>query len=293
MAKFSLISAIGTPLTADEQIHIEGLEAQLDDQWKSGMTGVLVGGSMGAMQLLSDQAYHQLSIESLRICRGKGEVMVGVGDTGLARTTQRIRLVNQKQVDGVVVLSPFLFKFSPEELVDYYRCLADASKAPLYLYDLPVLTGMKLSLDTVRKVAEHRNVAGIKCSCDIGWTRSLLDLKLPNFRVIVAAANLVDVLMRAEVKEHLDGVFALAPHWVSEIARAAERSDWTAAAAAQGRIIAILSVLHAHGPFATFSTIMNARGIPGNYAPKPYRPFDPATTAAILESDIVKELLRG
>src|SRR5579862_3952810 len=112
MSRFSLITAIGTPLNEDEELHIEGLEAQIEDQWANGMTGLLVGGTMGAMQLLSDKAYHALVDHSIRCSRGRGEILVGVGDASYARTLQRIVVLNKKQADGAVVLCPYLLKFS-------------------------------------------------------------------------------------------------------------------------------------------------------------------------------------
>ena len=48
------INAICTPLTEDESVHSEGLAAHLADQWEHGIEGVLVGGTMGMMQLLRD-----------------------------------------------------------------------------------------------------------------------------------------------------------------------------------------------------------------------------------------------
>jgi 4-hydroxy-tetrahydrodipicolinate synthase len=291
MSRFSLITAIGTPLNEDEEIHVQGLEKQIEYQWAGGMTGILVGGTMCEMQLLSDKAYQQLVDHSIEFARGQGEVMVGAGDASFARTKQRIEFLNQRKIDAVVVLTPYLLKFSQAELVEYFKALADESAHPLYLYDLPIYTGTKLSMETVQRVAEHPNIHGIKASCDVGWTRSLLDLNLPDFRVIVAAANLIDVLMRAGVKEHLDGVFALHPHWVSEVARASERQDWDAASAAQRRIIQILNLLHENGVMATFTVLMNLLGIPGCFAPRPYRRHDAAKAQAIARMPIVQELL--
>src|SRR5436305_15239817 len=125
MSRFSLITAIGTPLDENEDIHIKGLEAEIEDQWSNGITGVLVAGTMGTMQLLSDAAYHQLIDHSIRCSKGCGEVLVGVGDASYARTLQRIAALNKKDVDGAVVLSPYLLKFSQAELVDYFNALAD------------------------------------------------------------------------------------------------------------------------------------------------------------------------
>lgn len=291
MPPASFFAAIGTPLSSEEELDVEGLNHHLAYQWDGGMTGVLVAGTMGLMQLLTDQTYRQLIEHSVRLTKGRGEVMIGVGDTGFARTRDRIALLNQTRVDGVVVLSPFLLKFSQSELVDYFSALADFSKNALFLYDLPGLTGTKLELPTVLKLAKHGNIRGIKCSGDLGWTRQLMDLAPAGFRVIVAQAELVDVLLNAKVRDHLDGIFAVAPAWVAAIGRAAEANDFVTASAYQRKICELLGVVKKHGIFPSFTAILNAKGIPGNYAPAPLRRMNPAQKEELLAEPIVHELL--
>jgi 4-hydroxy-tetrahydrodipicolinate synthase len=111
--------------------------------------------------------------------------------------------------------------------------------------------------------------------------------------VIVAQAEMIDVLFRAGVRAHLDGVYAAAPHWVGEIARAANRGDWPAAAEAQRKVIGLLQLIRENGVMSAFSAIMNARGIPGNFAPRPFRPLEPLRAEAVLHSPIMRELLAG
>jgi 4-hydroxy-tetrahydrodipicolinate synthase len=291
MQDLALFSAVGTPLTPDETLHIEGFERHLADQWRAGMTGVLIGGTMGLMQLLSDATYRQLVEHGVRACAGHGETMIGAGDASFARTRDRIKFLNEHRLDGVVVLAPYLWKFSQEELVDYFAALADLSRSPLYLYDLPVLTGTKLTFETVLAIAKHPNVRGIKCSCEFGWTRQLIDIAPKGFRVIAAQADLLDVLLRHGVTQHIDGIFALAPDWTVAIARAAGAGDWDAAAALQQKLSALLRVLRDFGIFPSFTALLNARGIPGNYGPAPMRPLNDERRAALLAAPIVRELL--
>jgi 4-hydroxy-tetrahydrodipicolinate synthase len=282
------ISAICTPLTADESLHREGLEAHLDAQWRAGIAGVLVGGTMGLMQLLSDQTYRQLAQDSVTFTAGRGEVLVGVGDTSFARTRDRIRTVEQLAIDGVVVVTPYLWKYSQADLVDYYRALADASRKPLFLYDLPGLTGVKLELDTVLAVAKHPNIRGIKCSAPWDWTRQLMDLVGDRFRVIPAQAHLVDTLIRCGVQSNLDGIFALAPRWVVDIAEAAERGDWGLAAERQRRLSALLHLVANRYPlFPACTALLNACGVPGNVAPAPMKPLAPEQQRALLSEPLV------
>jgi 4-hydroxy-tetrahydrodipicolinate synthase len=295
MSKPNFISAIGSPLDPDENLHEAGLEAHLADQWAHGIGGVLVAGTMGMMQLLKWDTYRNLARRAVEISRGNGrggEVMVGAGDCSFARTRQRIEFLNTLDIDGVVVLTPFFIGFSQQELIAYYRALADASKAPLFLYDLPQRTNCKIEFETVLKLAKHPNIRGIKCSDEaLSYARRLIDTLGDPFRVIVAQPMLVDVTLKAGIHEQLDGVYALAPALATNIGEFAARGDWPGAAAAQRKLTALLRFFHEYN-FSVFTTLLNARGIPGNYAPRPYAPLTPPEKKRVLASPEIRELLR-
>ena len=285
------ITAIGTPLTEDEQLHEEGLEAQLADQWNSGANGILVAGAMGAMQLLADQTYQRLVQRSVDLSKGRGEIMVGAGDAGFARSRDRILYLNQFKLDGVAVLTPYFWSFSQTELIEYFSALADISKAPLYLYDNPRLTRTKLSMETVLELAKHRNIEGIKCSCELSFARALLDAVGDSFRVIVANAYMVDVLLRHGIYSHLDGMWAMAPAWTFGIGTCAAKGDWAGASENQQKVIELKEVVILQYGFVAFSGVMNARGIPGNFVPRPFAKLDDTQRERLLNEPIVQKLL--
>ena len=265
------IAALGTPLDAEERLDVQGLCAHLDEQHAGGMDGVLVAGTMGMMQLLAEQTYRDLVVQSAKLWRGRGELFVGVGDAGFARTRDRIRLVNQTPVDAVVVLTPYFMKFSQEQLVDYFQALAGESRAPLYLYDLPQTTGTALSHETVGKLAQHPNIRGIKCSGDVAQARALIDtLAKPAFRVIVAQPLLVDVLLRSGVAQHLDGLYAMFPKWVQRMKSAAVAENWEEAARLSRLMARAVPRLHHYNVLSAMTSLLNARGVSGCYAPRPY-----------------------
>jgi 4-hydroxy-tetrahydrodipicolinate synthase len=291
MKNNTLIAAIGTPLKQDETLHEDGLEAHLADQWNGGMTGVLVGGTMGAMQMLTDSTYRRLVDCAIEFSRGKGEVMVGAGDTSLARTREKVLFLNERKIDATVVLSPFFLHFNQPELISYFTALANISKHPLFLYDLPGITKTHLTLDTVQQLARNPRIKGIKCSGDLSNTRQLIDSVPAQFRVVVAQADLVDVLMHHGIREHLDGVFSLAPFWVKAIDTAAKKDDWDTAARYQQRLSALLRVLKHHGVFQVYTLVLNERGIPGSYMPAPIRSLSDGERAAILREPVIVELL--
>jgi 4-hydroxy-tetrahydrodipicolinate synthase len=292
MPTTNLISAIGTPLKSDETLHLEGLERLLDLQWCAGIDGVLIAGTMGLLQLLREPTYISLIEQSTRLCNGRGEILIGVGDAGFARTADRIAAVNRHRVDGVVVLSPYLVRFGQDELIDYYRELAVLSKAPLFLYDLPSLTGVKLEMATILELSNHPNIAGIKCSGDLKDAMELIAYVDEGFRVIVAKADQVDVLCQQGITDQLDGIFSLVPEWISAIAASADADDWLAAAEWQRKASGVLQLLREYGVFPAYSELMNIRGVPGLFAPKPFQLLN-ETQRESLRNDPLVKLLAG
>lgn len=289
--KAFVITAILTPLRDDDSLSVEGLEAHLEEQWQAGINGLLVAGSMGLMQLLTNRTYAELIEQAVRISAGRGEIMVGVGDTSLARTRERIELVNRYAVDGVVVVTPYLIKFKPEELVCYYRALADASRHPLYLYDLPSLTGVKLDFDTVEQVARHPNIAGIKASCEPDWTRELVRRIGDRFRVIIAQPTIMDTLLREGICEHLDGIFGVAPGWTMSLVRAAESGDWEMAASYRQRLTRLLELVLPE-VFPGITAILHARGVPGKFCPAPMtQQLDADARKKLFDEPMIQELI--
>lgn len=288
-----LINAIGTPLNSDESVQLDGLHRHLDDQWAHSIDGVLIAGTMGLLQLLRDETYQQLVVRGVEFSQGRGEILVGAGDTSFVRTRDRIEFLNRQKLDGVVVLSPYFVRFSQSELVDYFTALANISKHPLYLYHLPALTGAELAIQTVVELAAHPNIRGIKCSCDWEWTRQLRDRLPDQLRIVVAQATRVVELAKLGVIDHLDGIFSLAPGWVHAMRTACHHHQWQRAEKYQLQIRQLLEVVQSVGVFPAFTAIANSLGVAGNFAPAPYAPLDVGVRQMMLDQPIIRQLLHN
>lgn len=287
-----LISALCTTLREDGSLHVDGLAAHLEDQWRHGIAGVLIGGTMGIMQLLPDATYRELVRHGTQLARGRGEVLVGAGDTSFARTLERVRYVEQFDVDGIVVLAPFFLTLGQAELIDYFRHLADLSSKPIYLYDLPGTTKTKLTLDTVLELSKHPNIRGIKCSGEWSDTWRLIHRVDAAFRVVPAQPKMVDLLVRCGVRDNLDGIFAVMPGLAAGIAEAAEQGDERLAARRQGQLGDLLELVVGKYPlFPACSAILNARGIAGSVFLPPTRPLAPEQREQLLAEPSVRTLL--
>jgi 4-hydroxy-tetrahydrodipicolinate synthase len=288
-----MISALCTPLQDDESLDVPALAAHLDDQWKNGIAGVLIGGSMGLMQLLADHVYQDLVRHGVAMARGRGEIMVGAGDASFSRTLQRIRFVEQFDVDGIVVLSPYFETFDQPDLVAYFSRLADSAQKPIYLYDLPGVTRTKLSLETVLKLSEHPNIRGIKCSGDWSWIWRLIETVGNGFRVIPAQPTMIDLLVRGGVADNLDGIYAVVPNLATSIATAAANGDYAEAAVKQQQLTGLLDVVCGKYPLLpACSAILQARGVPARIHPIPMRSLSAEQTEQLLQEPAIAEALQ-
>lgn len=288
-----IITATGTPLDQAGRLHREGVQAHLEDQARAGVDSLLVGGTMGLMPLLRDQTWRDLVQTAVSLGRSRFELLIGAADTSTERVLDRIAFLNGiEAIGGVVVMAPGLIKFRPDEYVKFYGDLANASRHPVYVYDLERLTGVTLPVDTLCQIAEQPNIAGMKLSGNAAKAAQLRHrLAGSDFRLVVADPVICDVMFRAGFREHLDGVFAMCPRWAAAIALAAEDGDWDQAAHWQVKLSQLLEACLSLPLFGAFTTIMNARGIPGRFAPEPIQMLTEAQRDDLLGRPIVRELL--
>jgi len=290
----NFISAICTPLDEQERLDRQGLETHLSQQWEYGASGVLLGGTMGLMQLLSDATYRDLIAEGAKIAQGKMEILAGVGDTSLTRTKRKIEIVSDLPIDGVVVLTPYFFPFGEEELCGYFRTLADVSKKPMYIYYLPQLTKVELQVETILKLAEHPNIHGIKSSSNTDWTMQLFERVPADFRVIVSAPFETRRLAMMGVTEFLDGVYAVFPKLSAKLLQALRDADWDRASQCEALLSKALEMLRGKFPlFGATAVILNHQGVSGKCNVSPLASLSPAAAEEVLNTPEIRMAIAG
>lgn len=284
-----LITATLTPLDDQDRLHTPGLEAHLDDQYKAGIRKLLIAGTMGLMPLLPDQTWMDLAQTAVKINKGRFELLIGATDHSTTRMLKRIDFLNGIDgIDGVTVMTPNFYKFTPAQYESYYREIAKASRYPVLLYHLPGLTGLQLPDDAWLAIAGIPNITGAKFSGCASLIRKLTPHLPDGFRTIIADPLMTDQFFRAGVPEHLDGLWALAPELAVTIDHCCEQGRFDEAADAQNRLNHLHRLIVEFGVFESATAILNARGIPGRMAPWPIGTLDNPRAEALMAK--VREL---
>ena len=141
-----------------------------------------------------------------------------------------------------MVLAPYLFRFPQREMIEYFQSLANASPVPLYLYDLPVRTGVEIDLSSYEILAKHPN---IRARQGVGTHRHRGELVArfgDRFRVIVAEPKTLDVLLREDCgpsRRHL----CRGPAVGQADCPGGRAQDWDRAALYQRKLTEVLELL--------------------------------------------------
>ncbi len=120
---------------------------------------VVVAGTTGESPVLSAAEVEELTRRAVARCRDKLKVIVGAGFNSTDSTVARTRTLSRLGVDAVMLVTPYYNKPPQEGLFRHFAAAADASAAPVILYNVPSRTAVDLLPSTIARLARHPRIA--------------------------------------------------------------------------------------------------------------------------------------
>ncbi|QHM73810.1 dihydrodipicolinate synthase family protein [Mixta intestinalis] len=157
-----IISAIITPMQADESVNYTALETLAHAQLARGVEGFYCCGSSGEGPLLRFDERRQVLATLVNAVAGKVPV---ISHVGTPRTLDAVALAKSAEQDGASAVSlvpPYYYKYSREEIIAYYRRVLDAISIPVILYNIPQFTGVELDSLSAEALLGDEQVLGVK-----------------------------------------------------------------------------------------------------------------------------------
>ncbi len=154
--------AILSPMTADGALDWPAWDRLLDFHLREGSDGIVVAGTTGESPALLLEEIEELTRRAVARCRGKLKVIVGAGTNSTAGTVARTRALSRLGVDGVMLVVPYYNKPPQEGLYRHFTAAADASAAPIILYNVPGRTSADLLPATLARLARHPRIVAVK-----------------------------------------------------------------------------------------------------------------------------------
>lgn len=255
--------ALGTPLTKDGKVIAESLKKQINMQLSAGAQGVLCMGSMGAEVALSSDTYAETAAAAAEATAGRASLFIGAMDNSVYRVKERCESLKGLQFDGLVLTTPFYSTNSTSQLLTFFKGCADVSPKPVYLYDLPVATGQKITFDMVEELMQHPNIRGIKTG-DIVLAKQL-HLAHPEFDVLFSNLDIFDVACAYGLPRVLDGMFCCTPKNAAAFNACFNAGDHMGATKYLANILKLRDAMVPNRIWPGFTMAMNLLGLEGEY----------------------------
>ncbi|MDP2720849.1 MAG: 4-hydroxy-tetrahydrodipicolinate synthase [bacterium] len=129
----------------------------------SGSDGIVVAGTTGESPTLSPEEKLRLFSEVRKAASGRGAVVAGTGSNSTAESIKLTRYAEAAGVDGVLLVVPYYNKPTPEGLYQHFRAIAESTRLPCILYNVPGRTSLNMMAETTLRLAhEIPNIVGIK-----------------------------------------------------------------------------------------------------------------------------------
>ena len=260
--------ALGTPLDAEGNINKDSFAKQVETMIDAGASGLLCMGSMGNMTSIRDDIYPDVAETCIEANSGRLPVMVGVMDNSVARVMDRIYALGDLPIDGVVATTPYYYKSTDQQIVNFYTMLAAESYYPVYIYDLPVVTKSPVSTDVLLTLMGDENIAGIKTANYDMLQNVIKSGGVPeNYEILFSGLDIFDKAQQNGITKNLDGMFTAAPVNSKLMYDAAAARDYEEVSKYLDKIIRLRNEFVKSSVFTAYSYAMNLLGMPGLYQP--------------------------
>lgn len=260
--------ALGTPLDNNGNFIKESMGVQIDMMAEAGASGYLVLGTMGQQPCVKNTECVNVIRSTVDIVAGNSPIFAGCMDNSLARVKERINALMGLKIDGVVITTPYYFISPENDIINFFKNICVNSPFPVYLYDLPMTTKIKITYDMICRLSTIKNLKGIK-SGDLILMRDLLkrdDAPRP-FNLLFSGTELFDIAYHFGLTKQLDGFYCCIPKLTKRFYTALAAGNMVESAQAMDDINNFRNFMFTLGMFPAFTTTMNALGCVGNFHP--------------------------
>jgi 4-hydroxy-tetrahydrodipicolinate synthase len=180
-----VITALATPFR-DGAVDEKAFGVLVERQLAAGVDGVVPVGTTGESAVLSHAEHQKVVALCVEIVNGRAKVIAGAGSNSTSEAISLVRHASDAGADAALVITPYYNRPSQEGLYQHFKAINDAVELPVVLYNVPARTAVDMSNDTVARLAELRNIAGIKDATGDLERLSLMRLMVPETFALVS-----------------------------------------------------------------------------------------------------------
>lgn len=230
-------TAVVTPFR-NGAVDFSALGKLIEDQIAAGITGIVAVGTTAESPTLTHDEKHEIIERTIKIAKGRCQVIAGAGTNSTRDSIEGAKFAEKAGADGALLVAPYYNKPSQEGLFRHFKAIADSTKLPVMLYNIPGRCGVDIAPDTVVRLAQScSNIGSIKEASGSVDRVAELRRRLPDkFTILSGDDGLTLPFMSVGAVGVVSVASNLFPAELCSLVRACESGDFKSAESLQRRM---------------------------------------------------------
>ena len=218
--------ALVTPFKNGE-VDWQSLDGLVDFHLQNGTHGIVPCGTTGESATLSHQEHDAVIKAVIKAAKKKVPVIAGTGSNSTAEAVRLTREAEKSGADGALMISPYYNRPTQEGIYQHYKKVASEVGIPIIIYNIPGRTGSKIEPETLARLAEIKNIAGVKeATGSVDQAIDVIRLCGDRLAVFSGEDSLIFSLMALGGKGVISTVANVAPKETAQLAEACLKGNW-------------------------------------------------------------------
>ncbi|WP_288684964.1 4-hydroxy-tetrahydrodipicolinate synthase [uncultured Brachyspira sp.] len=169
--------ALITPFTKDGEINYKKLAELIEYQIANKTDAIIAAGTTAESATLTREERIEVIKFCIEVTNKRTMLIAGTGTNVTKTAVELTQKSCEYGADAIMAVTPYYNKGNESGLIDYYTQIANASKVPVIMYNVPSRTGVKLPLNVIKKLSEISNIVAIKeASGDMSYTADIANI---------------------------------------------------------------------------------------------------------------------
>ncbi len=157
-----ILTAMVTPFNEVGEIDFQATKNLINYLLNNGTEGLIVTGTTGESPTLTTEEKVELYKFVVKVTAGRVPVIAGTGSYDTRASIELTKLAEESGVHGIMLVVPYYNKPSQEGLYQHFKAIAQSTKLPVILYNIPGRSVINMSVETTVRLAKIPNIVALK-----------------------------------------------------------------------------------------------------------------------------------
>lgn len=158
-----VMPAVTTQFNENDELDLQLFRKNIHAQLDAGVYGIVLGGTLGEASTLTDEERRILTRETVELVEDRVPVLMNIAEQTTVAAIALAKTAEEDGAKGLMMLPPMRYKASDEEVVEYFKAVANSTSLPIMIYNNPVDYKIEVTLDMFETLLEScPNIQAVK-----------------------------------------------------------------------------------------------------------------------------------